>query len=261
MLVDCPGLVFPTFLASRAELVINGIMPIDQMSGFLNYTEPVQLILDRLGTSALLDQYSLAQTPLQLNASEFLQSHGLMRGFLKDHGRPDESRSARIILKDFVNGKLLYCQPPPGLSHAEIEFFHSSYQGENQLTARFIGSLRLEEEESELKTVKKSNERIVEQVLQESNPESGLRLVEEDEAAVSLSGLSKKKQRRANQRHRTFTGKDFKQRKQKVEQESVSFVVHGNSGSAAVKGGLVSSSNIITTAIMQKTGEKPKLFK
>lgn len=31
-LCDCPGLVFPTFLSSRAELVCNGIMPIDQVS-------------------------------------------------------------------------------------------------------------------------------------------------------------------------------------------------------------------------------------
>lgn len=31
-------------------------------------------------------------------------------------GNPDEARSARYILKDYVNAKLLYCHPPPGLS-------------------------------------------------------------------------------------------------------------------------------------------------
>ena len=30
-------------------------------------------------------------------------------------GMPDVSRSARLILKDYVNGKLLYCYPPPGI--------------------------------------------------------------------------------------------------------------------------------------------------
>ena len=29
-------------------------------------------------------------------------------------GSPDESRSARIIIKDLVNAKLLLCTPPPG---------------------------------------------------------------------------------------------------------------------------------------------------
>ncbi len=36
-----------------------------------------------------------------------------IRGFMTAHGSPDESRAARIILKDYVNGKLLYCHPPP----------------------------------------------------------------------------------------------------------------------------------------------------
>lgn len=29
-------------------------------------------------------------------------------------GNPDEARAARYILKDYVNGKLLFCHPPPG---------------------------------------------------------------------------------------------------------------------------------------------------
>ena len=31
-------------------------------------------------------------------------------------GNPDEARSARYILKDYVNGKLLFCHAPPGTS-------------------------------------------------------------------------------------------------------------------------------------------------
>ncbi len=50
-----------------------------------------------------------------------------MRGFIKDHGRPDGSRSARLILKDFVTGKLLYCAPPPHLTPEQRHIFHTSY--------------------------------------------------------------------------------------------------------------------------------------
>jgi large subunit GTPase 1 len=36
------------------------------------------------------------------------------RGYARaGQGNPDESRAARYILKDYVNGKLLYCHPPP----------------------------------------------------------------------------------------------------------------------------------------------------
>ncbi len=32
---------------------------------------------------------------------------------MTSHGQPDGPRSARYILKDYVNGRLLYCHPPP----------------------------------------------------------------------------------------------------------------------------------------------------
>lgn len=31
LLCDCPGLVFPSFVSTKAEMILNGILPIDQM--------------------------------------------------------------------------------------------------------------------------------------------------------------------------------------------------------------------------------------
>lgn len=43
------------------------------------------------------------------------------RGFTRASvGNPDEARAARYILKDYVNGKLLYCHPPPGATPEEF---------------------------------------------------------------------------------------------------------------------------------------------
>lgn len=43
------------------------------------------------------------------------------RGYTKSgQGNPDEARAARYILKDYVNGKLLFCHPPPGISGASF---------------------------------------------------------------------------------------------------------------------------------------------
>ena len=44
-----------------------------------------------------------------------------MRGFMKPGGVPDETRAARVILKDFVTGKLLVCIAPPGSDQGMYE--------------------------------------------------------------------------------------------------------------------------------------------
>lgn len=39
------------------------------------------------------------------------------------NGQPDNPRSARYVLKDFVNGKLLYCVAPPDQPQDEYHVF------------------------------------------------------------------------------------------------------------------------------------------
>ena len=43
-----------------------------------------------------------------------------MRGFMTARGMPDNPRSARVILKDFVRGKLLFCLAPPGCDQEQF---------------------------------------------------------------------------------------------------------------------------------------------
>ena len=44
----------------------------------------------------------------------------VMRGFMTARGLPDNPRSSRHILKDFVCGKLLYCVPPSAIDTKEF---------------------------------------------------------------------------------------------------------------------------------------------
>lgn len=48
------------------------------------------------------------------------------RGYTKaGHlGNPDDAKAARVLLKDFVNGKILYCHPPPDISPEEFNKDH-----------------------------------------------------------------------------------------------------------------------------------------
>lgn len=42
---------------------------------------------------------------------------------MTSNGQPDQSRSARYVCKDYVNGKLLYCVAPPNVPQAEYHVF------------------------------------------------------------------------------------------------------------------------------------------
>lgn len=119
ILCDCPGLVFPNFATTKAELVCNGILPIDQLREF---TGPAALVAQRIPQSFYEALYGVKvrTRPLEEGgtgiptAEEILIAYALARGFTKTgQGQPDESRAARYVLKDYVSGKLLFCHPPP----------------------------------------------------------------------------------------------------------------------------------------------------
>jgi hypothetical protein len=91
-----------------------------------DYISPVSLVAQRIPRIVLEDTYGIilpmpaehedqARKP---TASELLSTYAAMRGFRTSHGAPDESRAARIVLKNYVAGKLLYCFPPPDRDEA-----------------------------------------------------------------------------------------------------------------------------------------------
>ncbi|KAG8905475.1 hypothetical protein FRC00_013237, partial [Tulasnella sp. 408] len=122
MLCDCPGLVFPQFATTKAELICDGVLPIDQMR---EYSAPVALVVKRIPPEILEATYGLTIKRKSVDEGgdgrsvtewDFLAAYAIARGFARSSvGNPDEARAARYILKDYVNGKLLYCQPPPGV--------------------------------------------------------------------------------------------------------------------------------------------------
>lgn len=62
------------------------------------------------------------------------------------NGQPDQSRSARYVLKDYVNGKLLYCHAPPGYEQNEFHKFPARVRPaleEAKLPARQQRALRV----------------------------------------------------------------------------------------------------------------------
>jgi len=55
-LCDCPGLVFPQFATTKATMICDGVLPIDQMK---EYTGPVTLLIKRIMKEVLEATYGL----------------------------------------------------------------------------------------------------------------------------------------------------------------------------------------------------------
>lgn len=53
---------------------------------------------------------------------------------MTQNGQPDNARAARYILKDFVQGKLLYCVAPPGVDQDKYHTFKTREKKAPQLT-------------------------------------------------------------------------------------------------------------------------------
>lgn len=125
VLCDCPGLVFPNFAFTKADLVCNGVLPIDQMREF---TGPVGMVTQRIPKWFLEAIYGIhiKTRPIEEGGTgiptseELLRAYARARGFqTQGLGQPDEARASRYILKDYVNGKLLFVHPPPGIEDAK----------------------------------------------------------------------------------------------------------------------------------------------
>ncbi|XP_019937026.2 large subunit GTPase 1 homolog [Paralichthys olivaceus] len=132
-LCDCPGLVMPSFVSTKAEMICSGILPIDQMR---DHVPAVSLICQTVPRHVLEGTYGVniirpredEDPDRNPTSEELLMAYGYMRGFMTAHGQPDQSRSARYILKDYVNGKLLYCHPPPHINPEDFQPQHNKFQ-------------------------------------------------------------------------------------------------------------------------------------
>lgn len=56
LLCDCPGLVMPSFVFTKAEMILNGILPIDQMR---DHVPPTNLVCNLIPRHVIEDKYGI----------------------------------------------------------------------------------------------------------------------------------------------------------------------------------------------------------
>lgn len=62
---------------------------------------------------------------------------------MTQNGQPDNPRASRYILKDFVNGRLLYCVAPPSVPQEEYHKFKQKLRKPVQMTAQAERAVRV----------------------------------------------------------------------------------------------------------------------
>ena len=78
MLCDCPGLVFPNFTSTRAEMVCNGVLPIDTIKDWLS---PCQYLCQRIPKHVFEAIYKIHIEFNNPTASQVLQAFARQRGY------------------------------------------------------------------------------------------------------------------------------------------------------------------------------------
>lgn len=128
-LVDCPGLIFPSFTSSKADMLVNGIYPIDTISEIYN---PIQIIINLI-PSKILSNFYKVNLPDIYSAKQFLQIIAKKRGFYTGNGLPEEAKTAKLVLRDYTSGKLLFCHLRPDFSEEKYGKI-SQYENNIELT-------------------------------------------------------------------------------------------------------------------------------
>jgi len=101
-----------------------GVLPIDQMR---DHISPINLVLNRVPKEVLEAQYKVFLPPIesrQYNTSTFLQVFASKKGWRTGSGTPAEMHAAKVVMKDYTTGRLLFCNLRPDFDpekHAAVK--------------------------------------------------------------------------------------------------------------------------------------------
>ncbi|KJP85791.1 hypothetical protein AK88_04550 [Plasmodium fragile] len=124
-LCDCPGLIFPSLVFSKYDLILNGVFSVDHYKG--NLIELVQILCNiiphQLCDKYRIDKRLICEVELDagqngfekrthdfLDATQFLSAFCASRRYVSGGkgGLLNLNFATRLIIRDFITGKLLY---------------------------------------------------------------------------------------------------------------------------------------------------------
>ncbi|KPA80769.1 hypothetical protein ABB37_04218 [Leptomonas pyrrhocoris] len=115
-LCDCPGLVFPSFATTKAQMVCDGILPVDTATDTLEAVATICRRMTREVLEAEMNVSLLREDDVDSSeslAERLLNAVARRRGYMASHDRPNKARAGKELLKLYVDGYFVYAEPPP----------------------------------------------------------------------------------------------------------------------------------------------------
>ncbi|KAM0418699.1 hypothetical protein ACHAPT_012396 [Fusarium lateritium] len=106
-LIDCPGIVPPSSTDSPTDLVLRGVVRVEKVEHPEQYIQP---LLNRVKQRHMEKTYELKGWT---NSTEFLELLARKAGRLLRGGEPDLDGVAKMVLNDFMRGKIPWFNPAP----------------------------------------------------------------------------------------------------------------------------------------------------
>ena len=155
-LIDCPGTVFPSENATDTDLVLKGVVQIEKVGDAEVF---IPALLERVKPIYIQAQYGIDEWE---DAEDFLTKYARYTGKLLKGGDPDLNAVAKMVLNDWLRGRIPYFVPPPFDEDDNEPTVNENMKVQQKFTAipvvnRFLGDdlnvpqlQKLEEEEKNL---------------------------------------------------------------------------------------------------------------
>jgi nuclear GTP-binding protein len=109
-LIDCPGVVPPSQGDSEEDILLRGVVRVENVEHPAQYVEAV---LRRTQTKHIERTYDLKYAEYEDDPVEFLSILARKGGRLLKGGEPDVDGVAKMVLNDFLRGKIPWFTAPP----------------------------------------------------------------------------------------------------------------------------------------------------
>ena len=114
-LIDCPGVVPPSNNDSPEDILLKGVVRVENVE---NPEQYIAAVLKKTKSSHIERTYDVRGFN---NATEFLELLARKGGRLLKGGEADVDGAAKMVLNDFLRGKLPWFTPPPAVEGAKEE--------------------------------------------------------------------------------------------------------------------------------------------
>ncbi|KAJ3297900.1 GTPase required for pre-60S ribosomal subunit nuclear export and maturation [Rhizoclosmatium sp. JEL0117] len=108
-LIDCPGIVYPDPSDTETDIILKGVVRVENI---IQPEDHIAELLERVRTDYIQRTYDVQTWE---DHTDFLTQIAKKSGRLLKHGEPDVGTVAKMILNDWLRGKIPYYTVPPQL--------------------------------------------------------------------------------------------------------------------------------------------------